>query len=91
MAQWEKEPSLLATDLIQAAGLYQTNATLSFDMEQAFNQVSHQVIVQALCAFRVPEIKVMAIQHYTLVALHVWKSMGGEQASSSPSRQGRTK
>ncbi len=41
---------------------------VSFDMEKAFDRVGHQIIVQALQAFGVPEIMIMAIQHYTLVS-----------------------
>ncbi len=36
-------------------------------MEKAFDRVGHHIIVQALWAFGVPEIMIMAIQHYTLV------------------------
>jgi hypothetical protein len=36
-------------------------------MEKAFDRVGHHIIVQALRAFEVPEIMIMAIQHYTLV------------------------
>jgi hypothetical protein len=36
-------------------------------MEKAFDRVGHHIIVQALRAFGVPEIMIMAIQHYTLV------------------------
>jgi hypothetical protein len=36
-------------------------------MEKAFDRVDQHIIVQALCAFGVPEIMIMAIQHYTLV------------------------
>jgi hypothetical protein len=59
---------LLATHLIQDAGHYQKPLQLvSFDMEKAFDRVGHHIIVQALRAFGVPEIMIMAIQHYTLV------------------------
>jgi hypothetical protein len=62
-----QEPSLLATHLIQDAVHYQKPLQLvSFDMEKAFDQVGHHIIVQALRAFGVPEIMIMAIQHYTL-------------------------
>jgi hypothetical protein len=63
-----QEPSLLATHLIQDAGHYQKPLQLvSFDMEKAFDRVGHHIIVQALRAFGVLEIMIMAIQHYTLV------------------------
>jgi hypothetical protein len=63
-----QEPSLLATHLIQDAVHYQKPLQLvSFDMEKAFDRVRHHIIVQALRAFGVPEIMIMAIQHYTLV------------------------
>jgi hypothetical protein len=38
-------------------------------MEKAFDRVGHHIIVQALRAFGVPEIMIMAIQHYMLVGL----------------------
>jgi hypothetical protein len=63
-----QEPFLLATHLIQDAAHYSKPLQLvSFDMEKAFDRVGHQIIVQALRAFGVPEIMIMAIQHYTLV------------------------
>jgi hypothetical protein len=63
-----QEPSLLATHLIQDAVHYSKPLQLvSFDMEKAFDRVGHKIIVQALRAFGVPEIMIMAIQHYTLV------------------------
>jgi hypothetical protein len=63
-----QEPSLLATHLIQDATLYSKPLQLvSFDMEKAFDRVSHAIIIQALRAFGVPEIMVQAISHYTLV------------------------
>jgi hypothetical protein len=63
-----QEPFLLATHLIQDADHYQKPLQLvGFDMEKAFDRVGHHIIVQALRAFGVPEIMIMAIQHYTLV------------------------
>jgi hypothetical protein len=38
-----------------------------FDIENAFYRVGHNVIIQALRAFGVPEVMIIAIQHYTLV------------------------
>ena len=40
---------------------------VSFDIEKAFDKVSHKVIVQALRAFGIPEIIVQALRQYTLV------------------------
>jgi hypothetical protein len=63
-----QEPSLLATHLIQDAAYYNNPLQLvSFDMEKAFDRDGQQIIVQALRAFGVPEIMIMAIQHYMLV------------------------
>jgi hypothetical protein len=63
-----QKPSLLATHLIQDANQYRKPLQLvSFDMENAFDRVGHCILVQALRAFGVPEIMIMAIQHYTLV------------------------
>jgi hypothetical protein len=39
---------------------------VSFNIEKAFDSVSHTSIVQALKAFRVPEIIIMEIHHYSL-------------------------
>ncbi len=72
-----QEPSLLATHLIQDAEHYQKPLQLvSFDMEKAFDRVGHHIIVQALRAFGVPEIMIMAIQHYTLVG-YVYVEVNG--------------
>jgi len=40
---------------------------ISYDIEKAFDRVSHKLIVQALREFEIPEILIMAIQKYTLV------------------------
>ena len=40
---------------------------VSFDIEKAFDKVSHKVIVQALRAFGIPETIVQALRQYTLV------------------------
>jgi len=62
-----QEPSILATHLIQEAQYNnKTLQLLSFDIEKAFDRVSHKIIIQALRAFGVPEIAIMAIQHYSL-------------------------
>jgi hypothetical protein len=82
-----QEPSLLATNLIQDAGHYQKPLQLvSFDMEKAFDRVGHHISVQALRAFGVPEIMIMATQHYMLVAYLLILKSTVAQASSSPSR-----
>jgi hypothetical protein len=58
-----QEPSILATHLIQEANYNNKSLQLiSFDIEKAFNRVS---IIQALRAFGVPEITIMAIQFFT--------------------------
>ncbi len=63
-----QKPSLFVTHLFQDANHYQKALQLvSFDMEKAFNRVGHHIIVQALRAYGVPEIMIMAVQHYTLV------------------------
>jgi hypothetical protein len=62
-----QEPSILATHLIQEANYNHKSLQLvSFDIEKAFDRVSHISIIQALRAFGVPEITIMAIQHYSL-------------------------
>jgi len=62
-----QEPSILATHLIQEANYNNKSLQLiSFDIEKAFDRVSHISIIQALRAFGVPEITIMAIQHYSL-------------------------
>ena len=63
-----QEPSLLATHLIEEANRKNKPLQLvSFDIEKAFDKVSHSVITQALRAFGVPEIMIQAIRQYTLV------------------------
>jgi hypothetical protein len=58
------------THLIQDAGHYPKPLQLvSFGIEKAFDRVGHHIIVQAFPAFEVPEIFIMAIQHYKLVGL----------------------
>ncbi len=55
------------THLIQDANLYQKPLQLiSFDIEKAFDRVSHKVIIQALRQFGFPEMFVTAIQDYVL-------------------------
>jgi len=62
-----QEPSILMTHLIQDANLYHKPLQLiSFDIEKAFDRVSHKVIIQALRQFGFPEIFVIAIQEYVL-------------------------
>jgi hypothetical protein len=63
-----QEPSLLATRIIQDAE--QTNQPLqlvSLDIEKAFDNIGHTIIVQALRAFGVPELLIQALRQYTLV------------------------
>ena len=74
-----QEPSILATHLIQEAGRYQKPLQLvSFDIEKAFDRVSHKIILDALRAFGVPEITIMAIQHFTLVG-YAFVEVNGRQ------------
>jgi retron-type reverse transcriptase len=62
-----QEPFILATHLIQEAKYNHKSLQLvSFDIEKAFDRVSHTSIIQALRAFGVPEIMIMAIQHNSL-------------------------
>ncbi len=62
-----QEPSIIATHLIQEAAKHNKPLQLvSFDIEKAFDRVSHISIIQALRAFGVPEIAIMAIQHFAL-------------------------
>jgi len=63
-----QEPTLMITHAIQDAN--KNNKPLqiiSYDIEKAFDRVSHKLIVQALREFGIPEIMIMAIQKYTLV------------------------
>jgi hypothetical protein len=46
-------------------------------METAFEIVFHHIIVQALHAYAVPKIMIMAIQHYTLVGFAYVEVNGG--------------
>ena len=63
-----QEPSILATHLIQESNRTKKPLQLvSFDMEKAFDKVTHKVIIQALRAFGIPEIMVQAIQQFTLI------------------------
>jgi hypothetical protein len=63
-----QEPSILATHLIQEANYNHKSLQLvSFDIEKAFDRVSHISIIQAMRAFGIPEITIMAIQHYSLI------------------------
>jgi hypothetical protein len=63
-----EEPSILATHLIQEANYNNKSLQLiSFDSEKAFDRVSHCSIIQALRAFGVPEIQIVAIQFFSLI------------------------
>ncbi len=61
-----QEPLMLATHLIQEANYNHKSLQLvSFDIEKAFDRVIH-IIIRALRAFGIPQITIMAIQHYFL-------------------------
>jgi hypothetical protein len=63
-----QEPSIPATHLIQEANYNNKSLQLiSFDIEKAYDRVSHCSIIQALRAFGVPEITIMAIQFFSLI------------------------
>jgi hypothetical protein len=63
-----REPSILATHLIHEANRYNKPLELvSFDIEKAFDRVSHKIRVDSLRAFRIPKITILAIQQFTLV------------------------
>jgi hypothetical protein len=62
-----QEPSILATYLIQEANYNHKSLQLvNFDIEKAFDRESRISIIRALTAFGIPEITIMAIQHYSL-------------------------
>jgi hypothetical protein len=86
-----QEPSILATHLIQEANYNRKSLQLiSFDIEKAFDRVSHISIIQALRAFGVPEIIVMAIQHYSLIG-YAYVEVNGKMGFSSQSGQDQGK
>jgi len=63
-----QEPSLLMTHIIQEANYHNTAVQIiSYDIEKAFDRVSHKIIVQALREFGIPEIMIMAIRHFSLI------------------------
>jgi exonuclease III len=63
-----QEPSLLMTHLIQDANIHNKPLQLiSFDIEKAFDRISHTVIIQALEAFGFPQEYIQAVKHYTLI------------------------
>jgi len=63
-----QEPSLIMTHLIQDATTHNKPLQLiSFDIEKAFDRISHEVIIQALRAFGFPEEYVQGVQYYTLM------------------------
>jgi len=65
-----QEPSIIMTHLIQDACLYNKSLQLiSFDIEKAFDRVSHTVIIQALQEFGFPEIYIEAIRDYVLTGI----------------------
>jgi retron-type reverse transcriptase len=63
-----QEPSILTTHLNQEAKRYNKPLQLvSFDIEKAFDRVSHKIILEALQAFEVPEITISALQQFALI------------------------
>jgi len=63
-----QEPSLIMTHIIQDATAHNKPLQLiSFDIEKAFDRISHEVIIQALRAFGFPEEYVQGVQYYTLI------------------------
>ena len=62
-----QEPSLLVTHVIQDAQINNTSLQLaSFDIEKAFDKISHDVIIQALRAYGFPEIMIQALISLTM-------------------------
>lgn len=62
-----QEPSIIMTHLIQDANHQRTPLQLvSFDIEKAFDRVTHEVIIQALNRFGFPHIYIQAVQDYIL-------------------------
>jgi hypothetical protein len=73
-----QEPSILVTHLIQDANKYGKPLQLiSFDIEKAFDKVSHQIILQALEAFGFPTIYIDAIREYILTG-HAYVEVNGQ-------------
>jgi hypothetical protein len=73
---------MLATHLIQEANYNHKSLQLvSFDIEKAFDRVSHISIIQAMRAFGIPEITIMAIQHYSLIGFAYVEVNGKKRAS----------
>ncbi len=86
-----QEPSILATHLIQEANYNNKSLQLiSFDIEKAFDRVSHCSIIQALRAFGVPEITIMAIQFFSLIGF-AYVEVNEKKGSSSQSEPGQDK
>ncbi len=78
-----QEPSILAAHLIQEANYNHKSLQLvSFDIEKAFDRVSDISIIQAMRAFEILEIIIMAIQHYSLIGL-AYVQVNGKNGSSS--------
>jgi hypothetical protein len=72
-----QEPSLIVMYLSKNwinPSTYQS----SVDIEKAFDRLSHAVIIQALCAFGVPELLIQALQNYFLTGYAKVKSMVGK-------------
>ena len=73
-----QEPSILVTHLIQDANRYGKPLQLiSFDIEKAFDKVSHRIILQALEAFGFPPIYIEAIREYILIG-HAYVEVNGQ-------------
>jgi len=63
-----QEPSLIMTHIIQEANYHKIPVQIiSYDIEKAFDRVSHTIIIQMLREFGVPEIIIMAIKHFSLI------------------------
>jgi hypothetical protein len=82
-----QEPSILATHLIQEANRYNKPLQLvSFDIEKAFDRVSHKIILDALRAFGVPEITISALQRLALIG-YAYAEVTVGKGLKSPSKQ----
>jgi hypothetical protein len=86
-----QEPSILATHLIQEANYNNKSLQLiGSDVEKAFDRVSHCSIIQALRAFGVPEITILAIQFFSLIGF-AYVEVNGKKEFSSQSKQSQDK
>jgi len=56
------------THIIQEANYHKIPVQIiSYDIEKAFDRVSHTIIIQTLREFGIPEIIIMAIRHFSLI------------------------